>query len=63
MPQDLRSDILAYYQDLSLPIATKTNAGDWARLQEELNNLEAVNHDLAAPGSKVTTAASPQISK
>ena len=23
MPQDLRSDILAFYQDLSLPIATK----------------------------------------
>jgi hypothetical protein len=63
MPQDLRSDILAYYQDLSLPIATKTNAGDWARLQEELNYLEAVNHDLAAPGPKVTTAASAQIAK
>jgi hypothetical protein len=63
MPQDLRSDILAFYQDLSLPIATKANAGEWARLQEELNNLEAVNHDLAAPGSRVSATASAQIVK
>src|SRR5579864_8801909 len=40
MPQDLRSDILAFYGDLSLPIATKTNEGDWTRLQEELSHLE-----------------------
>jgi hypothetical protein len=63
MPQDLRSDILAFYQDLSQPIATKTNAGDWARLQEELHDLEAVNHDLAAPSSKVSNAATAQIAK
>jgi hypothetical protein len=48
MPQDLRSDILAFYQDLSLPIATKANESDWARLQEELNHLEAVDRDLSA---------------
>ena len=58
LPQDLRSDILAFYQDLSLPIATKTNESDWARLQEELTHLEAINRDLTAgsPAAKVATA-------
>lgn len=46
LPQELRSDILAFYQDLSLPIATKAHEGDWARLQEELNHLQAINRDL-----------------
>jgi hypothetical protein len=58
MPQDLRSDILAFYQDLSLPIATKANATDWARLQEELTYLGDINQDLAAAGSKVSTVLS-----
>jgi hypothetical protein len=48
MPSDLRSDILVFYQDLSLPIATKTNESDWARLQEELMRLAAVDQDLSA---------------
>jgi len=55
MPQDLRSDVLAFYQDLSLPIATKSNASDWARLQEEINQLDAINRNLAA-NSGVSTA-------
>src|SRR6185369_15166906 len=42
LPQDLRSNILAFYQDLSLPIATKAHAGEWARLQKELNRLQAI---------------------
>jgi len=63
MPQDLRSDILAFYQDLSLPIATKTNESDWARLQEELNHLTAVDHDLAAASPKVSTASSAPVSR
>ena len=56
LPQDLRSDILAYYQDLSLPIATKSDAGDWTRLQSELEHLAAVNRDLMAtnPTAAVT---------
>ena len=57
MPQDLRTDVLAFYQDLSLPIATKTNAGDWARLQEELHHLEAINRELATASSKSADAA------
>ena len=58
MPQDLRSDILAFYQDLSLPIATKTNESEWAQVQEDLNHLTAVDRDLAAANSKVSVAAS-----
>jgi len=59
MPQDLRSDILAFYGDLSQPIATKTDASDWARLQRELNRLEAVNGDLSAAGSVAAGASVP----
>jgi hypothetical protein len=58
LPQDLRSDILAFYQDLSLPIATKSNESDWVRLQEELSHLASINRDLTAdsPAAKVATA-------
>ena len=52
MPPELRSDILAFYQDLNLPIATKTNAGDWARLQEELTHLAGIHRDFSS-SSKV----------
>jgi hypothetical protein len=48
MPPALRSDILAFYRDLGLPIATKANASEWARLQEELHRLAAVDDGLAA---------------
>jgi hypothetical protein len=63
MPQDLRSDILAFYRDLSLPIATKANESDWARLQEELNHLEAINRDLSTERSTVSTASSAPVTK
>jgi acyl-homoserine lactone acylase PvdQ len=63
MPQDLRSDILVYYLDLSLPIATKANESDWARLQEELNHLGAINRDMAAGTSKSPTALSVAVFK
>ena len=55
MPRELRSDILAFYRDLSLPIATKANAGDWARLQEELEHLEVVDRDLTPAKANVAT--------
>jgi hypothetical protein len=55
IPQDLRSDILAFYGDLSLPIATKTHESDWARLQNEINHLAGVNRDLSVAGSKAPT--------
>ncbi len=57
VPQDLRSDILAFYQDLSRPIATKANSSEWAQLQTELNRLTAVDRDLEA--SIASGAAAP----
>jgi len=62
-PPDLRSDILAFYQDLSLPIATKAHEGDWARLQEELGYLDAINRDLSGAAQKVSTASSAPAAK
>ena len=47
--QDLRSNILDFYADVSLPFSTKTNAGDWARLQKELDYLRAIDTDLRHP--------------
>jgi hypothetical protein len=55
MSPELRSDILSFYSDLSLPIATKSNEGDWTRLLGELNHLDAVNRDVVGT-SKVPTA-------
>jgi len=48
LPQDLRSDILAFYRVLSLPIATKSHESDWVRIQEELSHLASTNRDLSA---------------
>jgi hypothetical protein len=45
---ELRYDVLGFYQDLSLPIATKNNDNDWAKLVEELNRLKAVQADISA---------------
>ena len=63
LPQDLRSNILGFYQDLGVPIATKTNERDWARLQEELTHLEAVSRDLGEGTSKVSTVVSAPVLK
>ena len=49
MPQPLRSDVLAFYHDLNLPISTKTNASDWARVLKELGQLQSVDSDLQQP--------------
>jgi len=63
LPQDLRSEILAFYQDLSLPIATKSNQDDWAKLQGELSHLQAINRDLAIENSKVSDAPAVPVAK
>ncbi len=47
--QDLRSNILKFYGDLSLPFSTKKDAGDWARLEKELDYLRAIDTDLRHP--------------
>jgi len=57
MPQDLRTNLLAFYRDLKLPIATKTNEGEWATLLAELEHLGAINRDLAAASTEVADAA------
>ena len=49
MPQELRSDILAFYKDLDVPISTKSNGEDWARVLKELDRLQAVDVDLRDP--------------
>ena len=43
IPDDLRQNILAFYRDLNAPIATKSNPEEWAKLQEELNQLKAAS--------------------
>jgi hypothetical protein len=43
IPPDLRIDILSFYGDLSAPISTKTDAGQWAKVIKELDELKAVN--------------------
>ena len=60
---DLRSDILAFYGDLSLPIETKRHESDWARLQLELDHLGAIDRDLAAPGSEAAVAVGKPVAK
>jgi hypothetical protein len=57
LPQALRNDILAFYQDLDLPIATKSNQREWTRLQDELSHLASINRDLTAGSPVVSTAA------
>ena len=49
-PPELRSDILAFYQDPGAPYATKIDAKDWARVLKELDELRAANLDPARNG-------------
>ncbi|MGA2270748.1 MAG: zinc dependent phospholipase C family protein [Bryobacteraceae bacterium] len=51
MPQALRSDILAFYHGQGLSNSTKTNDSDRATVVEELDQLRAINLDLASTGS------------
>ena len=55
--QELRSDILAFYHDLEVPISTKTNSEDWARLLKELDQLRSADLDLRDPA--VAAAGAP----
>jgi hypothetical protein len=49
MPQELRSDIMAFYRDRDAPISTKANESEWARVLEELERLQTVDMDLRHP--------------
>jgi len=46
VPPELRTNIIAFYRDLSLPIATKAHPADWSRLLEELDRLKTIDGDL-----------------
>src|SRR5580704_7934691 len=46
MPQDLRSDILAFYHDPGISISTKAHDKDRAKVLEELDRLRSVDVDL-----------------
>jgi hypothetical protein len=56
LPQELRSDILAFYRDLGAPISTKTNKNDWAKLLKELESLQSVDTDLRQPAAAAAGA-------
>jgi hypothetical protein len=58
MPQELRSGILAFYGGPGLANSTKTSADDSARVVQELDQLRAVDLDLAAGGSLGNTEVS-----
>jgi hypothetical protein len=58
MPPELRSDILAFYHDLDLPNVAKANAGDWARVLKELDQLQSVDRDFGR-----TTVVAPERSR
>ena len=60
VPQELRSDILAFYRDLGAPISTKTNENDWARLLKELDHLQSVDADLRHPTIAAVAAPAPR---
>jgi len=59
LPQELRSDILTFYRDLGVPLSTKTNADDWARLLRELDHLQSVDVDLRHPAEAAVGNFSP----
>ncbi|HZP32013.1 MAG TPA: zinc dependent phospholipase C family protein [Candidatus Acidoferrales bacterium] len=50
---DVKSNILAYYQDPTAPIVTKKNRKDWNRLNAELNELRGAPPSVA--GASIVT--------
>jgi hypothetical protein len=49
MPQELRSDILAFYHNAGVPTSTKADDSDRATLVKELDQLQSVDADLRHP--------------
>jgi hypothetical protein len=60
MPQELRNDILAFYRGSGLANSTKTSADDSARVVKELDQLRAVDQDLARSGGPGGTEVSAE---
>jgi hypothetical protein len=44
---ELRANLLAFYGDLSAPIATKRNKGEWREVLQDLNKLKAIQSEPA----------------
>jgi hypothetical protein len=51
---ELRDNILAFYSDLSIPIETKKNQGDWQKVLGELEQLKAMT-----PATRAASDARP----
>ncbi|MGD0500618.1 MAG: zinc dependent phospholipase C family protein [Bryobacteraceae bacterium] len=49
MTQELRSDILVFYQDPHAPNSTKADGKEWARVLAELDQLRSVDMGLRLP--------------
>jgi hypothetical protein len=62
MPPELRSDILAFYGGSGLANSTKTSADDSARVVKELDQLRAVDLDLARNGAAEVRAGGTEVS-
>jgi hypothetical protein len=60
MPPELRSDILAFYGGSDLAKSNQTKADDSARVIQELDQLRAVDQDLAPNGSHEVASGSPR---
>ncbi len=45
---ELRSNLVDFYSDLSVPISTKTNPGDWQRVLTQLDQLKSITLVTAA---------------
>jgi hypothetical protein len=52
----LRTDMLAFYGDLSGPNSTKSNVKEWARVLKELDELRSADEDLRHPTVAATDA-------
>jgi Zinc dependent phospholipase C len=63
IPQALRSDILAFYKDMSLPIETRAHESEWARLQLELDRLATIDRDLTRSEPKPSVAGLEPVGK
>jgi hypothetical protein len=54
IPPELKGNILAFYSDPNAPNATRKNAADWAKTQDEISKLRALP-ETPASGDKPTS--------
>jgi hypothetical protein len=63
MPPELRNDVLGFYHDLEAPNWTKADGKNWAKILKELDQLRAIDVDLAHNGGLDTGDGSPRDSE